>query len=73
MSDDRKRAENIADKDLDDAKGGYSVWIGGSLQDQPHTIKSEYQLADTPTLARGNPDELKGGRGHDHMQYKTDD
>lgn len=32
MSDEKKAPEQIDDKDLEDAKGGYSVWIGGSVK-----------------------------------------
>lgn len=65
-----EKPTEISDQDLEQANGGYSVWIGGSVQDQTHTIKKEYQVADTPTIAQGNPDELEGGHGHDYIDYK---
>ena len=65
MTEEKKTPETLNEKDLDDAKGGYSVWIGGSVQD--NTVKPEYEVASAPTLQDNGT--AQGGKGHDTLIF----
>ena len=54
MTDDKKTAETIEDKDLDKAEGGYSVWIGGSVRRDSGEVMTDR----TATETRMNKSEL---------------
>lgn len=66
MTEDKKAPETVEDQDLDQANGGYSVWIGGSVQDD-NTVKPEYQVRPDPTIDGSNT--FQGSHGRDTLIF----
>ncbi|MEL6478992.1 MAG: hypothetical protein AAFR17_16820 [Pseudomonadota bacterium] len=65
MSDEKNSPDHIDEKDLDDAKGGYSVWIGGSVKET--SVKPEYQVASTQTVQ--DTGTAQGRKGNDTLIF----